>query len=382
MSRYQVDKAVWGGAEKVDALLQDIRCRRMEFEEQKYISQDVIEVFKEIGIFRAFVPREFGGDERSPGEFLLLIESISAAYGSAGWVASFGMNPAYLAALPLDTIKQVWKDSPDVVFAGGIFPPQTAALKDGQYNVSGCWSFGSGCMGASLIGVGIKDESNPLPRMAVLPREQVTIVQDSWDVHGMRGTGSFDLKVNAVDVPQEWTFVRGSKPNLDTDFFRYPALTFAAQVLSVTALGIAREALDIVIHSAKGRKSVTGAPNLGERSYVQTDIAKAEAKLQSIRSFFYDSTEALWDCIQQGKAPTRELISMTRLATSNVAHEAAEVTRTAYRLAGMSGIYNEHPLSTCFRDAHLVTQHAFMGEITFQNAGAIMFGHDPLPGYL
>jgi len=382
MSRYQIDKSAWGGKDKVDALLQEIRDRRMEFEEQKYISADIINTFKEVGVYRAFVPKQFGGDEQSPLEFLLLVEAIAAASGSAGWVASFGMNPAYLAALPMESIEKVWQDSPDVVFAGGIFPPQPAKLEAGKYNVSGRWSFGSGCMGASLIGVGIKDENSPLPRMAVLPKEQVFIDQDSWDVHGMRGTGSFDLVVDNVQVAPEWTFVRGSKPNLDTDFFRYPALTFAAQVLAVNGLGIAREALDIVINSAKGRKSVTGAPNLGERAYVQVAIAKAEAKLQSIRSFFYESTQALWECIQRGEEPSRELISQVRLATSNVAHEAADVTQTAYRLAGMTGIYNHHPLSTCFKDANLVTQHAFMGEITFQNAGAILFGHDPLPGYL
>lgn len=384
MSRYTLDKSSWGGAEKLDALLENIRSRRMEFERQKYISNDIIEQFKEIGVYRAFVPKAFGGDERSPLDFLLLIEEISKANGSAGWVASFGMNPTYLGALPLETLKKVWGDTADLVFAGGVFPPQPAKFENGKYTVNGKWSFGSGCMGASLIGVGIKPEGegNPLPRMAVMPREQVEIDESSWDVHGMRSTGSFDLIVNDVKVDEEWTFVRGSQPTLQTDFFKYPSLTLAAQVLAVTGLGIARHALDVVVNSAKGRKSVTGAPNLGERSYAQIEIAKAEAKLQSIRGFFYETTEAMWNSILQGNAPSKEQINMTRLATSNVAHESAAVTQSAYRLNGMTGIYNDHPLSTCFRDANLVTQHAFMGEVTFQNAGAMMFGHEPLPGYI
>ena len=54
----------------------------------------------------------------------------------------------------------------------------------------------------------------------------------------------------------------------------------------------------------------------------------------------------------------------------------------AYQLSGMTSTYNDHPLSQIYRDAAMCTQHAFMGAITYQNAGAMFFGKDPLPGYL
>lgn len=382
MCKNAIDMAQWGGQEKVNALLADIRLRRGEFEEQRFISNDVVEQFKDIGIYRSFVPTEFGGGGKTPSEFLKMIEAISAADGSAGWVASFGMNPAYLASLPADTLNEVWKDSPDIVFAGGIFPPQNAEKVDGGYIINGRWQFASGCMGASLLGVGIMpDDDSKLPRMAVLPADKVTI-EKTWQVHGMVGTGSFDLVVDNVFVPEQWTFIRGGKPTIDAPFFKYPSLSFAAQVLSVTALGIAREAIDVVVNSAKGRKSVTGAPNLGERHYAQIEIAKAEAKVRSSRAFFYEATDEVWDVIMQGDEPTEHQVSMVRLATTNVTRECAEATRIAYQLSGMQGAYLDHPLSRCFRDVHLATQHAFMGEVTYQNAGAMMFGHQPFPGYL
>ena len=377
-----VDKTIWGGELKFNKLLADIRKRRAEFDEQRYISQDIIEQFKEIGIYRSFVPKSFGGDSKTPSEFLKAIEAIAAADGSAGWVASFGMNPAYLAALPKETLDKVWGDSPDVVFAGGVFPPQKAEKVDGGYIVNGRWQWGSGCMGASVLGVGIMpDDGTKLPKMAVLRADQVTI-EKTWKVHGMVGTGSFDIVVEDVFVPEDYTFIRGGTPTIDSPFFKYPSLSFAAQVLSVTALGVAREAIDVVVNSAKGRKSVTGAPNLGERHYAQIEIAKAEAKLRSSRAFFYEATDEVWDAIMQGDVPTRHQISMVRLATTNVARECADATRIAYQLSGMEGAYLGHPLSRCLRDVSLVTQHAFMGEVTYQNAGAMMFGHQPFPGYL
>jgi len=382
MPRNLIDKSQWGGAEKFDALLADIRARRAEFEKQRYITQDVIDIFKEIGIYRAFVPKQFKGDEKTPCEFLQAIEAISAADGSAGWVASFGMNPFYLSALPVETIKEVWRDTPDIVFAGGIFPPQPASTVEGGYKVKGRWAFASGCMSASLLGAGIKtDEKNALPRMAVMPREKVTI-EKTWDVHGLTATGSFDLVVENVIVPKEWTFTRGAKSNLDFPAFKYPALAFAAQVLAVTTLGIAREAIDIVLAMGGARVSVTGAPDIGERPYVQMELAQAEAQLRSVRAFFYEATEDIWETIMKGDEPSPEQTNMVRLATTYLTRECTNATRTAYHLPGMTSVYYDHPLSRCFRDAHVARQHAFMGDITYQNAGAMMFGHQPLPGYL
>lgn len=382
MPRHEIDKDAWGGAAVFDALLDDIRARRKEFEDQKYISQDIIDQFKRIGVYRALVPKHYGGDEKTPLEFLLMVEAIAQADGSAGWVASFGMNPAYLAALPPETVEKVWAEGPDVVFAGGIFPPQPAQMVDGGFLVNGRWQFGSGCMGADVCGVGILPEDGQhLPRMAVMPRKMLQI-EEAWDVIGLIGTGSHDLVVKDVVVPKEWTFTRGGKPTLDAPFFRYPSLAFAAQVLSVVTLGIAREALDVVQKTAAARQSVTGAPNLGDRPYVQIEVAKAEAKVRSSRAFFYEATEDAWNAIAAGGTPSPHQTSMIRLAATNLTHECAEAVRICYQLSGMTSTYNDHPLSQLFRDAAMCTQHAFMGAITYQNAGAMMFGKDPLPGYL
>jgi alkylation response protein AidB-like acyl-CoA dehydrogenase len=378
----QIDKSQWGGEERFDALLESIRSRRKEFEELRHIPMDIIDEFKSVGVYRSMVPKCFGGDEKSPREFLQMVEAISAADGSAGWVASFGMSPAYLAALPEETLNKVWNESPDIVFAGGIFPPQSAVRTEKGFKIQGRWKFASGCMGATLCGVGIQpEEADALPRMAVLPRESVEI-DPTWNMVGMVATGSHDLVVSEVEVPEEWTFIRGGKPTVDAPFFRYPSLSFAAQVLSVTTLGMAREALDVVRASVEGRKSITGAPNLGEREYAQIALAKAEARVRAARAFFYDSTDDAWRAIEEGGRPNRDQINLLRLSTTHLTQECAAAIQDTYRISGMSGADNAHPLSRILRDSQLCTQHAFMGEITWKNAGAIFFGHDPLPGYL
>lgn len=369
---------------EMNELLGEIRQRRKEFESQKFISQDIIDRFKKLGVYRALVAKRFGGDEKSPAEFCEMVETISRADGSAGWVASFGIGGIYLAALPADTLAKLYADGPDVAFAGGIFPPQPAVQVEGGLKVNGRWSYGSGCMGADVIGVGVQPKTGDtlgLPRMAVMPRDKVQIVPN-WDVSGLLGTGSHDLVVKDVVVPEEWTFVRGGASSLDTPLYRYPTLAFAAQVLTVVGLGIARSAIDEVLGMAAERTSVTGAPNLGDRIYVQLEIARIEAELRAARSWFYEAIDDVWQVLLAGGKPTEHQVSMLRLSTTHASRVAADVTRRAQMVTGMTGVYESSPLAAQVRDAQMITQHAFMGDITYQNAGAMLFGLKPLPGYL
>lgn len=365
-------------------LIEAARTRHAEFSEQGHISNDVVGMMKDAGVYRALVARRFGGDEMHPSDFLRLVERISEADGSTGWVASFGFSAVYLSALPIATLEAMYADGPDVVFAGGIFPPQKALPVPGGLEVSGRWSWGSGCRGADVIGVGIKVEgggsTGGLPLIAVMPASRVQIV-DNWNVTGMRGTGSHDMIVDKVVVPQEWTFVRGGASSLDTPLYRYPTLALSAQVLAVVGLGIARAALDCLIDMAGGRTSITGAPTLADRAYVQADIAKAEAALRSARSFFYEATDTAFDALLRGDELDERARSLLRLASTNAAHVAAGVAQTVFRLSGTTGIAADHPIARYLHDAMVPAQHAFLADGTWQNAGKVLLGLQSPPGF-
>ncbi len=363
-------------------LLDDIRARRAELHRLGHIPQDLIGQFQKLGLYRAFVPEQFGGSGMSPTRFLQLIEAISAADGSAGWVASFGFATKYLASLPAATLAELYRESPDIVFAGAIFPPQPAAPEADGYRVHGRWGFGSGCMGASVIGVGIRveGESGGLPRMAVMPRAQVKIVEN-WDTIGMFATGSHDLVVEDVLVPQEWTLIRGSAPSIDTAAYRYPTMAMATQVLAIVGAGVAREAISEVVKLATRKNSITGAPSMADRPVFQTMLARMEAQLLSARAWFYEETAAIWDQVVRGDPVPLEQVARVRIASTNIARAGADVARHAFEAAGTTGIFNSHPLSRLLLDAMVVAQHAFMNDGTWQSGGAVLLGKTPPPGY-
>ena len=369
----------------LDNLLKILPEKRKEMIANQQQPDDVVQLLKSAGIYRALVAKRFGGDEISPADFLRLIEKISTVDASTGWVASFGFSSIYLSALPLPTLEKMYADGPDVIFAGGIFPPQPAAPVDGGLKVNGRWAWGSGCTGADLIGVGIKVEDGEstggLPRIAVMPASEVEIDRSNWNVNGMRGTGSHDMVVNDVVVPEEWTFIRGGASSLNEPLFRYPSMALAAQVLAVVALGAARGALDGFIEMAGGRKSITGAPVLGDRAYVQTEIAKAEASVRSAKAFFYEATTQAFETLCRGEELNQEARVMLRLSASNAARVGADACLSVYNIAGTTGIFTDSDIGKKLQDVLVVPQHAFLSEGTYMSAGRCILGLDPLPGY-
>jgi alkylation response protein AidB-like acyl-CoA dehydrogenase len=320
------------------------------------------------------------GGECSPAQFCELIEQISTADGSAGWVASFGMSPFYLGALPPDTLKELYRDGPDVVLRAAFPYPKSHPGRWG-YRVSGRWSFASGSIRATVLGVGILPEGDQaLPRMAVLPRERVQI-DPVWDTVELAGTGSHDLVVNDAFVPNEWTFIRGGALNLEGPLYRYPVLSLATQVLSVVALGVARAALNEIYAIAHRQQSVTGAPRLADRPQAQMQIARCEAELRSARAGS-TTPSTTWQRLLAGDDASCEQVNALRLSSTHVTRVAADVARQALALNRMGGVTMRSPLQRYVRDTMVITQHAFMGDLSYLNAGTVFFGGQPLPGYL
>lgn len=370
----------------IDELVAEIAKRREEFERKRHVPRDTIHLMKRAGIFRAGTPRCFGGDALAPAEFMQILERIAIADGSAAWVAAFGSANTYLAALPIETQREIYSSGPDQVFAGGLYPVQPALEVPGGWRVSGRWHFASGCMGADWIGVGIRGAPGKVgpdvirPLVAVFPANEVEIV-DNWNVVGMQGTGSHDTRLKDQFVDKRWTFARGSAPLIDEPLFRYPPVAFQAGVHSAVNIGMARAALNIVAEMAGGAKTNTGAPRLADRAYYRIELGKAEAKWRSARAFFYEQSERVWELVVVGTPIPAEQANLLRLSATFAAQTSADVTMQAYRLGGIAAIYSEHPLQRLVRDSMVVTQHAFLGEATYDGAGAILAGIDPTVPY-
>jgi alkylation response protein AidB-like acyl-CoA dehydrogenase len=355
-------------------LLGSVRARRDEIELLGRLPDDIAAGLKTLGIYRALVPASLGGGQWSPGDFLALIETIAAADGSVGWVASFAGAVVYLAGLPEHRFEQLYADGPDIAFAAGLFPPQRATREGDRLRISGRWQFASGCSGADWLGVGITVEESgapaPKPRMLVFPRALAEQVPD-WSVMGLAGTGSYDLILRDAMIDADWSFVRGGGTSRAEPIYHFPVLPFSALNHAIVAVGAAMAALDEAV----------GAPRPSPGDHAGR-LAGATAGLWAARSFLYRQTEAVWRTVLKGGPVPIAEASALRLAANQAAGTAIAAARAAFDLVDPDAADVHRAVGRHLRDAYVVSQHAFLSPAMVENGGRVLLGMDPPPGYL
>ena len=167
----------------------------------------------------------------------------------------------------------------DILIAGQFGRPLKATSTNGGYRISGRAPFVSNCHDADWISSTVlvdEDESaagEPEMRMVYFPREECEII-DTWDVMGMRGTGSHDISVTDVYVPKSRTFpmVPDFEPgsHYRGPLYRLPVVGVLATGIPTPMLGVARRALDEVTELARTKTPVASSGLLKERASAQS----------------------------------------------------------------------------------------------------------------
>lgn len=381
LDRLELTTQAEPAGEKRDAAfahaLEVLADRRDEFQDRGHVPRDYIDLLKKAGIYRASTPATFGGEPLPPADFMEKIEQISAIDPSTGWVASFGSALVYFSALPYETQEKLYSHGKDLTFAGGMFPMLEAKKAEGGYVANGEWLFASGCAGADVLGIGLRGgpETEGRPLTALVHPDEVDIIEN-WDVAGMKATGSNNIVVKDLFIPEELTFIRGGTPTIDEPLLRYPVLAYAAQVLAVTALGAARGALDFIRDQGAASASVTGGTAKGNRPVYRLGVAKAEAELSAARSWFYETTRTVWDKAVADEEITDEDRALLRVSATHAAQAGRRVVLQAFDLAGTGAIYRSHPLQRFLQDGLVPAQHAMLQENTLEAGGAVLLGFD------
>lgn len=230
-----------------------ISSRSAEIESARRLRPDLLAQLIQAGCFRWFVPKRLGGLEIDFPSSMELIELLARADGSTGWVVMIGCEtPMLLALLSQERFDELYADGPDLIIGGAFAPRGQATLINGQYRVTGRWAFASGCEHARwLFGNCIVNDSRrpsepsgpPTIRAMMFARERAAIL-DTWSVSGLRGTGSHDIAVDDVAVPERDSFdIFRGRPSIPGPIFAEPLL-YAAMHIGAVAIGIAHRAVD------------------------------------------------------------------------------------------------------------------------------------------
>lgn len=362
------------GSPAFQRIVQRIAAASDAMERERRIPADVAGDMIDEGLFRLLVPRSLGGGEADYLDYLQMVRAISAADGSAGWCFNQNNILGTMASLmPRALAEEVWSDPRSVLCNG---PPQFAQVREveGGYSLTGRWNFSSGSPQANWA-VAISRVADANTMTFIIPKEQVTFF-DSWQVNGLRGTGSFSFETKDLFVPAERTYVEARTPNEPGPLYLIPRGLFFGSGFGNVALGVARSALDLAKEVALG-KTPQEQTLLRDQPAVQSDVGRAEALWGAAAAFLTEKATRLWrSAVEEGCISMEERIEL-RLASTHAIRQAAEVVDAAYGVFGATAIFETSPIQRKFQDAHAITQQIQGRPEHYQTAGQFFLGLEP-----
>jgi len=370
----------------VRALAPRIRARAAEIEAARELPADLVMEMARAGVFKVAVPEAEGGLGADIMTALRAIEEVARADGSAGWCLAMAVNTFRQSAQFAPHVRrEMFFSDPIGVSAGSANPRGRAVAVPGGYRVTGHWFFASGCMHASSLHGACKVYDGETPRILPNGEPEIRIayfypkslarVIDTWDVSGLRGTGSHDIEVDDLFVPEERTFsALDRRARVTGPINRIHGFDLAGCGFACVGLGIARAAIEALIELANVKVPRSSSELLRERVMAQAQIGEAEATLRSGRAFLFDIVGEMWDTVLAGDPVTERQRSDLRLAMTHAAQSATKATRLACVTAGTTSIFARSPMERYARDAEVVPRHNQLQFVNYEAVGRTLFG--------
>src|SRR3569833_2573075 len=369
------------------SLADEVSERALEIERARTLPADLVTRFREKGLFSMALPAALGGLECEARTIIDVVERMSWADASAGWTLLIGQGSALFAWLEPSVAKELLSREPAPVVAGSMAPlGRGVPTGPDGYALTGRWPFNSGCPHADWIVAAFTvppraEGAAPDRRFAFLPAAQARIV-DTWDVAGLRGTGSHDIEVDEVRVPRERTIDPfGEPPRRGGP--RCPARGGGrGRGGAGGPRGGARRALDALHSVAHSKRRQPGAGPIAEEPEMQKLVLTGETRLRAARALVLEAVGEVTAAMRTTGAAEPAARARLMASVQHAMTVAVEVVTGAFHAGGASALYEHPPLQRCFRDIRAARQHVLIGQETTKRLGRMELGLPVPPVFL
>lgn len=337
------------------------------------LSDTTVEIINQSGVMKLLAPVEYGGTRAHPAEFAEMVMGLASLDGSAGWVAGVvGVHPWELELMAPKLQEEIWGVNQDTWVSSPYAPMGVATPVEGGYKFTGHWQFSTGTDHAQwvILGAFLADaqgEKLMPPRFVhvVVPRSDYRIVDDSWEVVGLRGTGSKDVVINDVFVPEyrviDQTDLFSGKVARDVGksepIHRIPFYSIFPQGLTAAVIGIAEGALRSHLEYQSNRVQINGFKSV-EDPYSMYAVSEAAGEIRASRVALLDNINRLYDTVAAGGEISMEQRAVGRRTQIQAAWRATAAVDTILARSGGNGLRMSSPIQRYWRDAHMGLSHA------------------------
>jgi alkylation response protein AidB-like acyl-CoA dehydrogenase len=353
----------------------EITSRTNEITEKRQIPKEIINLMVEHGLFRLMVPKSIGGHEIDYLEFLKLVSTIGYADASVAWCFNQNNILAYNSGfMHKELAQKIWNDD-HAILSNGQTRNAVAVPSESGYILNGRWDFSSGSRHANWTIAIAPVQGTKEIRNTFLPNSDVEWF-DTWQVSGLRGTGSYSFELKDKYIDKENTYIDAGEPMENGPLYLMPKNLLFCSGFATVALSAARASIDSIIKIA-GTRTPQNQQKLINQPYTQREIAQAEAIWRSANAFLNESAAEVWDSLVTERHVSDSRRINLRLASTHAIRESLRVADIVYTLSGSTAIFEQTPIQRKSQDIRAISQQV-QGRMThYDTAGKFFLGLDP-----
>ena len=358
--------------------------RAAEAEELRRLPDATIADFRASGLGRLLLPARYGGEQAPFPAILDPVRRMAHGCASSAWTLGFYTLHNWMLALFGEQAQdEVFADGP-VLCPAPLAPTGRGIPVDGGVRLSGRWSWATGIMAADWVMVGALcgPEDAIYPALVLLPAEDVA-VEDVWHTDGMRGTGSHDVVVNDVFVPEHrmvgvLDVYGGTAPGAalhDASAYRWPMVPALSLLAAMPALGAAEAVADGFTTRLGERVLAYSGVAQKQQPSAQIRLGGARVRLRALNGLLEDTVATIEGLVGERAQIPRPVRAQARLAAAHIVHESRAVVADLLESAGASAHFLNNPLQRAKRDIDVIAGHVvFDYDVSRELAGALEVG--------
>jgi len=383
--------------ERARAMVPTLKARAKQCTAARNVPAKTIAEMKEAGFFRILQPARFGGFEMHPNAFFEVQKVLAEGCMSTGWMYGVvGCHPYELALFHDQAQKEVWGDDPSMLVSSTYQPVGKVTHVEGGFRLSGRWGFSTGSVHCGWVLLGAfcppKDDGTPAEmRTFLLPRSDYAIDEDAWHTFGLQGTGSHDIIVDDVFVPEYRTHrsIDGflcQNPGQEVNtgpLYRLPWAQVFTRSVSTAAFGGAQAAINAAMAIMQDRISTNTGKASKQDPILHAAIARALAEKREMETTLRLTFEDLMGYAERGEDIPMEKRAFYTYQSATVVRRLASLVDDIVQLLGGRAIYMTSEIIQPWLDLHAGRAHV-ANDPANRTGDAIgtMLGEAPLNPFL
>jgi 3-hydroxy-9,10-secoandrosta-1,3,5(10)-triene-9,17-dione monooxygenase len=367
-----------------DAFVQRLAERAQQAEELRQLPAATVTELHESGLTDLLRPARYGGQQADFRAIFDPVRRMAHGCASTAWTAGFFTLHNWMLALFGEQAQSEGFTSRPFLASAPLAPTGRGVAVDGGVRLSGRWSWATGVMEGNwtIVGALCGPDDAIYPALALLPADDIRIV-DVWQTDGMRATGSNDIVVEDVFVPEHRLvkvsdIYAGTAPGAllhDATVYRWPMVPALALLAAMPAFGAAEHVADVFTERLSERVLAYEGSRQKDKPAAQARLGEARVRLRALHGLLADTTERIEEILAAGDRVPRPVRADARLAAAHIVRESRAVIGGLLEASGASAHFLSNPLQRAKRDVDVISGHVvFDYDVSRELAGALAIG--------